>query len=192
MNGTDPVSGRKYALARSSRGDGLYLADTSTSLRVAIEVPHPTTDLDTERIGLALWRKVPGAMLLVSGTHRRVADVAHEPDTVFHAMAVRLAEQDVPQLQIHGFHDGSLPDADVVVSPGSAATGPFVRSLAESLSSFEVCRGWQSECGKLEGTRNVQGRACAEAGSPFAHVELSRSVREDRQDEVVTALAAGL
>lgn len=191
--GRDSATGRDYTVARSSGGDGLYLVDLSAPMRVVFQVPHPNTDLDTQQIGLALFRAVPGSMLMVSGTNRRVMDAAHDEDSVFQALAVRLADKDVPQVQIHGFHDDSLPSVDVVISPGSAATGSLVRGIASSLDNdFDVCRGWDSKCGQLEGTRNVQGKACAAAKAPFAHVELSRTVRESRQDEVVAAIARGL
>ncbi|MBY8853378.1 hypothetical protein K7G98_36165, partial [Saccharothrix sp. MB29] len=69
-------------------------------------------DLRTTEIGLDLFRRVPGAVLSVAGTHRRVAagagDAAHRTDSLFHAAAERHSRDRVPQVQLHGFDD-ALP-----------------------------------------------------------------------------------
>lgn len=187
--GVDAATGRTFGLAVNPSGDkawGWYLVDLSAPTRLVVEVPHPKADLRTEEIGLALYRAVPGALLAVSGTHRRVdsgaGDVAHRADSMFHAVATDLAAQGLPQVQLHGFADDSLPDADVVISPGVGDAGHSVRRLAERIDDedLDLCRSWQSDCNGLEGTRNEQGRDAAERGTVFVHVELSRSVRDDR------------
>jgi hypothetical protein len=187
--GTDGDTGRPYGLLANpagERGWGWYLVDRSAPVRLVIEVPHPNSDLRTEELGLALFQAVPGSVLLVAGTHRRAAqdagDVAHRTDSMFHAVARDLAERDLPQIQLHGFHDDNLPDTDVVISPGAGDEGEFVRGIATRLddADFRVCRSWQRDCGRLEGRTNEQGRAAAERGTPFAHVEISRTVRDDR------------
>ncbi|MBV9843905.1 MAG: hypothetical protein JOZ47_02365 [Kutzneria sp.] len=200
--GTDPATGRKFGLAvnepHSERGWGLYLVDLSKPIRVVLEVPHPNFDMHTEEIGLALFRAVPGAILAVSGTHRLVmggaGDVAHRTDSMFHAVVTAFAEHGLPQVQLHGFDNMSLPNSDAVVSPGATDAARLVRAVASQLDSagLRVCRAWQSDCGKLEGTINKQGEAAARLGAVFVHVELNGSVREDRGrwPTVVRALAA--
>lgn len=188
---TDPATGRDYALVVNERGTdrawGVYLVDLSRPVRVAVEVPHPNFDLGTERIGLALFRAVPGSALLVSGTHRRVedgaGDVAHRTDSAFHAVAAELAERDVPQVQLHGFHDDSLPNTDVVISPGAGKAGSVIRRVADGIGAagLVTCLSWERECGRLEGTRNEQGKVAAEREAVFVHLESSRSVRDDEQ-----------
>lgn len=186
--GVDAETGRPFGLAVNPSGErawGWYLVDLSAPVRLAIEVPHPNFDLDTEQIGLALYQTVPGSVLAVAGTHRRVGngagDVAHRTDSMFHAVARDLAERGLPQVQLHGFHDANLPDADVVVSPGAGDAGNSVRRVAERLddTDLRVCRSWRQDCGRLEGTRNQQGRDAAERGTVFVHVEISRSVRDN-------------
>ena len=162
-----------------------------------IEVPHPNSDLHTEEIGLALYQAVPGSVLAVAGTHRRVddgaGDVAHRTDSMFHAVAGDFAERGLPQIQLHGFHDDNLPDADVVISPGAGDAGDAVRRVADRIddADFEVCRSWRQDCGRLEGTTNEQGRDAARQGTPFVHVEISRSIRDDRDawSRLVRAIA---
>jgi hypothetical protein len=191
--GVDAATGRPFGLAVNPAGDrawGWYLVDLSAPTRLVVEVPHPKADLRTEEIGLALYRELPGSLLAVSGTHRRVGsgagDVAHRADSMFHAVVTDLAARGLPQLQLHGYADDSLPDADVVISPGAGDAGDSVRRLADRIddpvdgADLDVCRSWSSDCGGLEGTRNEQGRDAAERGTVFAHVELNRGVREDR------------
>lgn len=198
--GIDRATGRKFGLMVNAPGErawGWYLVDLSAPIRVGIEVPHPNSDLHTEEIGLALYQAVPGAILMVSGTHRRVAngagDMAHRTDSMFQAVAGDLAERGLPQVQLHGFHDDNLPDTDVVVSPGAGDAGDYVSRVADQIADddFRVCRSWRQDCGELEGTTNVQGRDAAEQGTPFVHVEISRTIRNDRDDwsKLVRAMA---
>jgi hypothetical protein len=172
------------------------LVDRPGPVRLVVEVPHPNSDLHTEEIGLALYQKVPGSVLLVAGTHRRAAngagDVAHRTDSMFHAVASDLADRGLSQVQLHGFHDDNLPDTDVVVSPGAGDAGAAVRRVADRIDEdFRVCRSWRQDCGRLEGTTNVQGRDAARQGTPFVHVEISRTVRDDRDTwtKLVRAIA---
>lgn len=185
--GVDSGTGRAFGLAvnpADERAWGWYLVDLSAPVRLVVEVPHPNFDLHTEEIGLALYRAVPGSLLAVSGTHRRVAggagDVAHRTDSMFHAVAGDLAGQGLPQVQLHGFHDDNQPDTDVVISPGAGDAGDSVRRVADRIDEdLRVCRSWRQECGRLEGTRNEQGRDAAARGTVFVHLEISRSVRDD-------------
>jgi hypothetical protein len=200
-NGADPVTGREYVLAVNERTGprawGAYLVDRSAPIRLAVEVPHPNFDLMTDQIGLALYRQAPGSIMLVAGTHRRAADglgdVAHQENSLFHALATGVATRKIMQVQLHGFHDDSLPDADVVVSPGSGQPPQVVRRVAERLKDIGLatCVSWNQNCGRLEGTRNVQGRKAAELDAPFLHLEISRSVRDDstRWTHLIRALA---
>ncbi|MGM1065104.1 hypothetical protein [Saccharothrix sp. Mg75] len=199
----DEGTGRPYALATTGsdteRGWGLYVVDLSRPVRVAVQVPHPANDLRTAEIGLDLFRRVPGAVLSVAGTHRRAAngagDAAHRADTMFHAAAERHSRDRVPQVQLHGFDDASLPGADLVLSPGAAREDPLLEEVADALDErLRVCRAWARDCGDLEGTRNRQGVTAAEHDAFFAHVEVNRTTRDspDRWEPVVRALGRAL
>ncbi len=199
----DGQTGRPYAVAATEpnveRGWGLYVVDLSRPVRVAVQVPHPANDLRTAEIGLDLFRHVPGVVLAVAGTHRRVAagagDVAHRTDSMFHALAERHSRDHVPQVQLHGFDDDSLPFADVVLSPGAAREDPMLKKVADELDGrLRVCRAWARDCGALEGRRNRQGVVAAEQGVFFAHVEINRTTRDsaDRWEPVVRALGEAL
>lgn len=201
-HGTDSANGRRYALVASEpnaeRGWGLYSADPGVPARLVIEVPHPNSDLFTEHTGIALHRRESGSVLLVAGAHRRLgrraADVAHRRDSVFHAVAARLMRAGLPQVQLHGFVDASLPGIDVILSPGAGDATEAHDAAANSLrdAGFTVCRAWAERCGDLEGRTNVQGGLAARLGTPFLHVEINRTTRQSaaRRDAVVRALTA--
>jgi hypothetical protein len=193
--------GRRHLVARSDPGSerswGLFALPLGVRPRMVVEVPHPNSDHDTEAVGLAVLGEAPDALYLQAGAHRRAADgradVAHEEDSLFHALAVDLSSRlRLPQLQLHGFADRAELAEDVVLSSGPVDPRPSVRDLADRLeeAGVAVCRAWSGSCHGLEGTTNVQAAAAAQAGLPFAHVELSASIR--RRPAVVAAALASL
>ena len=181
------------------RGWGLY-AVRPEGREVAVEVPHPRADLRTEHLGAALAEAVAARHLLVAGARRdqddRRADVAHEQDSLFALVHARLAVRGVPAVQVHGYAQDSSPGSDVVVSPGAAELSPLVREIADRLedAGLRTCRAWRDDCGALEGRTNVQGAASEKAGSAFAHLEVSRRVRQDRDrtERLVEAVAGAV
>ena len=179
------------------RGWGLYVVRPS-GRELALEVPHPRADLDTEDLGGRLAETTGARYLLVAGAPRTAAgeaDVAKAEDAVFSAVHRALAARGVPVLQLHGYAHDSLPGVDLVVSPGSSQTSPLARALADAGSDagLEVCRAWEQPCGQLEGRRNVQGIASRNAGAAFVHLEITRGLRTDaRREEVVRLVDAAL
>jgi hypothetical protein len=201
--GTDSATGRRYALAASRAGSdrswGMLVIDlTFPTSQVVVEVPHPGSDWHTEQIGLALFRALPRAVLLIAGAHRRAAggtaDVAHQPDSMFHGLATHLADHGANQLQLHGFHDGGVADNDIVISAGAGTPDRRTEQIADDLgrAGFDVCRAWTDHCGSLEGRTNAQGLAAAQR-HPFIHLEINRSTRESpqRSTALVAVLASG-
>jgi hypothetical protein len=196
----DDETGTSYTLAVNEPGTdrawGLYVVDRSAPPSLAVEVPHSNSDLRTELVGLEYFRQVRGAVLLVAGAHRRAggrtADVAHQPRSVFHAVAAELAERGLPQVQLHGFNDLRMPGVDVVLSTGRAPVGAPAKRAAERLlaAGFDVACAWEEPCAGLAGMTNSQGIVAAAVGTTFLHVELNRTVREDvvQREAVVAAL----
>lgn len=182
-----------------ARGWGMY-AIRPGGHPIAIEVPHPRADRRTEALGAALAERLGAEYLLVAGARRDSdggrADVAHQVSSVFSTVHARLAERGVPAVQVHGFAQDSSPGNDIVVSPGAARLSPLVEQVADSLqeAGFRTCRAWQENCGRLEGRSNVQSVASADSDTTFVHVEVSSSVRDDRDARrvLVTALAAAV
>jgi len=171
---------------------------------VVVEVPHPNADLDTEAVGLDVWRRCPAVLYLQAGAHRAAgappdaceradhpADVAARADTPFARVAARLG---LPQLQLHGFADRD--GVDVVLSPGATAGGPLLDAVADRLAATgeRVGVGDDPRWSDLLGRRNVQGLAAADRGTAFVHLELARSLRRDagRREAVADALARAL
>jgi hypothetical protein len=201
-HGTDPATGREYAMFVSEpdteRAWGIVLVDLTVPANLVLEIPHPNSDLRTERVGVELFRRLPGAILLVAGAHRRAAggaaDVAHNRETVFHAMASTFARRSLPQLQLHGYADHNLPGAEVVVSAGSGNRIEAALRLADEFAEagFATCRAWRDDCAALEGRSNVQGQDAQSRNTPFVHLEISHRVRtaEPRRQALVEAVVA--
>lgn len=194
-DGSTPVVGRSRAPAHdnpldrllhpgppnlAAPGWGHVALHESTDL--LIEVPHPGSDRYTARLGLELFNALPTAALLVAGTHRNSADVAHLPESLFQAYAQTLA---VPELQLHGFATVSAPRTDVVLTAGAGDTTDLHEALEKALTrqGFRVAHHEH-----LAGRTNVQGIAAAARGTPFLHLELAAIVRRDHRDRVVKAV----
>ncbi|OLF19177.1 hypothetical protein [Actinophytocola xanthii] len=182
-----------------SRGWGRVVVDLGSTVQVGLEVPHPGADLGSEALGAELFRRVPGSVLVVAGAHRRAAperwaDVAHAPDSAFQAVHELLVRHGLPVIQLHGFRNETAPGCGVVVSAGPELRSPYVDRLAARLESagLSVCRAWRPGCHRaLAGTTNVQARFSAARGGDFAHVEVSREVRDsdEARERVVSALS---
>jgi hypothetical protein len=198
--GIDVLTGRPFVLAFSESPPGErawagLLVDKSTPCHVVIGCPHPVADIETERLGLALWQRIPGALLLVAGAHRGAdggrADPRNNPGALFHQLAVALLDAGLPHVQVHGFADASAPGFDVVLSPGATTVGAPITRVGDSLAahSLAVARAWEVPIPNLSGRTNIQGRHAADAGAVFIHVEVSRTARATETDQVVDALA---
>ena len=175
------------------------------SPRVVVEIPHPHSDLRTERVGLGMLDRLDDALLLQAGAHRHAAappgawrradfpaDVSHRPDSVFARLAAGLvAAHGAPQVQVHGCAD--RPGFDVVASSGAAPGSPLLDEVVRGLRAAgeRVRGGGEPGCERLSGTRNVQGGLAARLGTVFVHLELSRSLRADpvRRAAVARVLA---
>ncbi|HEY2194948.1 MAG TPA: hypothetical protein VGH76_21990 [Actinomycetospora sp.] len=161
--------------------------------QVVVEIPHPHSDLRTERVGLGVLGRLDGALLLQAGAHRHAAapagarrradfpaDVSHRPDSVFARLAAGLVgAHGTPQVQVHGCAD--RPGFDVVASPGAGSSSALLGEVTRGLRAAgeRVRGGGEPGCERLSGTRNVQGGLAARLGTPFVHLELSRSLRAD-------------
>jgi hypothetical protein len=184
----DPVTHRPYTLVqnepKSARAWGMYLIDRSAAPSLAVEVPHPASDLHSELFGLDLFRATPGAVLLIAGAHRRAdrnrADVAHDPDSMFQVVATYLAGRGLAQAQMHGFDNESAPGYDIVLSAGTTPTSSAAIRLGDGFhaAGLATCLAWAQVCAGLEGITNVQGQLAKREGTVFLHVEMSRTVRD--------------
>ncbi|MFC0429872.1 hypothetical protein [Kutzneria buriramensis] len=203
-DGRDTVSGRHFLLAATEpdveRGWGMYIADYGVAPRRVIEVPHPNFDLDTEQVGVQLYQALPGSAVLIAGAHRRaaggLADVAHNANSLFNLVADALARKGLPQVQLHGYEDRSLPGTGVVVSAGATEHTSLHEQIADRVAAggTVVCRAWRESCGNLEGTTNVQGQDADSIGAVFAHIESDSEIRSDPalRAQLVAALVGAL
>lgn len=180
------------------RGWGRILIDTTSIVQLGIEVPHPKADLDSESLGVDLFQRVPGSVLVVAGAHRRAApdkqaDMAHTNESVFETVHELLAQRKLPIMQLHGFRNETAPDSDVVVSAGPALHSPYADRISQRLkeAGLSVCQPWVTGCEGLEATTNVQAQWITAHGGDFAHIEVSHDARSTAElsDRVVSALA---
>ncbi|GAA1808991.1 hypothetical protein HC028_22700 [Planosporangium flavigriseum] len=182
----DAATGRPYAMYVGGAW-GVVLVDLSMPARVVVEVPHPNSDLRTERMGARLFRLVPGSVLLMAGAHRRAAggaaDVAHNDRSLFNALAAGAAGRRLPQVQLHGFADRSLPGLDAVISTGTTTATPAAVRVTDRLRriGLATCQSWQDSRGRLEGIGNVQALTAERLGTVFIHLELNWRVRGDER-----------
>lgn len=204
----DTTTGREFVEVAepvaTGRGWGVVYIDTSAPLHRVIEVPHPLADLHTELLAVEVFRRLPGSVLLISGTHRKAGtdgagDAAHRTDHMFDAVAAELTRRRIPAVQLHGFHDDTVPDTDVVVSAGATSPDPAAHRAADALAAADLrtCRVWASDdhaCQRLAGRTNVQGQAAADADLPFLHIECNRTLRDapETRRTAATALAEAL
>lgn len=188
---------RLYQDGKVRLGWGTYIYNRRAPARVDIHVNHPISDLNTEDIGIELFRDGRYRWYMVAGAERDAnatfmeADVAHESSTIFHVMASRTAAANVRALSIHGFdvdnHD-DLPDgADQVIShgidPDPIGYGPAFLDLQSRLATagwdaglYEHTPGYFHDLG---GTQNVQGQHWnLYAGRErWMHLEIEHGVR---------------
>jgi hypothetical protein len=200
ISGIDAVTGRPFVLAYSESPPGErawagMLVDRSAPCHVVITCPHPVADTETERLGLVLWQRIPGALLLVAGAHRGAdggrADPRNNPGALFHQLAVVLLDAGLPHVQVHGFADASAPGFDVVLSPGATTAGAPITRVGDSLAAhgLAVARAWEVPVPNLSGRTNIQGRHAADVGAVFIHIEVSRTARATESEQVVAALS---
>jgi hypothetical protein len=181
------------------QGLGVYAMRTGAGspARLVVEVPHPRADLYTEIVGPLLFDTLHADALLVASTHRSIADMAHQPDTVFAGVDAAIVGARTVVVQVHGFdesrHDGG---AQVVLSSTEMPASPLVRRLADKLADagFDTCVYDGSNCKSLAGTRNIEAAHARSVGAEFVHMELAAGVRSDAQERerLAEALASVL
>ena len=146
-----------------SVGWGTYLVNTDRQPGdLVIEVPHPRCEVNTESMGIELFRQAGGFAFLMAGTHRcanstyspcdgtttfcgqeepyRTSDVAHSTNTMFHAThrALILPGTSRVAVQIHGCSDSSCPD--LFISNGTCTPAKLARTFYRN--ALAACQGF--------------------------------------------------
>ncbi len=117
---------------------------------------------------------------MIAGAHRdaanELADVPWNAGSMFNRVAEHFMP--LPQLQVHGFANGTAPDYDIVLASGSAQARQLIRAIADALENagFRVGRVWEG-AGVLTAVGTKQSRLAAAAGTDFVHMEINRTVR---------------
>jgi hypothetical protein len=184
------------------RGWGLYIHAPRSRSKLIVEVPHPHSDIKSEKVGVGVFRRANAADLFVAGSHRRAAadkssDAAHNESGPFEAVHRGALKPGAVVLQPHGFDEGerSARYGEIVVSSGEEPTS-LATSVAEKLkaSGFPTCLYGPGHCEGLGATTNVEGASTRAAGALFIHVELALRLRERNslRARIVSTLANAL
>lgn len=202
ISGYDETARRNVVVLRSIPGNGLYwgmwvFPKDAKALGV-VEAPHPVFDGGSDDIATRVWAgtQTP-TVLAVAGSHRTnpdgtdQRDVAHNTESMWHQVTTHIAQPGLPELQLHGFGDSSMPGVGAVVSSGSSPlSAGVVRTEAYiAAAGITTARQWDGSATKLIGMANIQGDAAALRGNPFLHIELSKTVR-DSPDALVRAVSS--
>lgn len=180
------------------QGMGVYAVrvGSGSPARLVVEVPHPRADKHTELLGPLLFERLNADVLLVAGTHRSVADTAHEPDTVFASVDAAIVGAGTVVVQIHGFDESRHSvGAQVVLSSTRAQPSPLVLRLASALedADYTTCVYDGKDCSALAGTRNVEAAHARSVAAEFVHLELAASIRKNgEQREQLAAILASV
>ena len=204
---TDTVTGRSLVVLGERQNEdgswphawGLYVHSPGSRSPLIVEVAHPLDDVDTQIIGVELFRLADASDLFVAGASRNAeadgsSDMTHASGSVFdsiHRSALHTGETVV---QPHGFEERKHDDyGDIVVTSGSFPPQPLSLSLAEELRArgYGVCLYDGDHCKALGATTNIQGVSTRAAGAQFLHVELSEDIRLDpaQRDRVAAVIA---
>lgn len=184
------------------KGWGLYAVRMESASNIIVEAPHPLFDKRTPSVALDIYRALDARAFLIAGAHRNAnqdgsADVAHQANSIFHAMHEVLSQEiktisgDVIILQIHGFHSSNHDGYPTVVIGFGKEIQSAESSLAQELESALSEKGvdvglciedaWNELCGR----KNSQGST--PNGVTFLHIELDENIRK-KDDALIAAL----
>ena len=183
---TDTTTGHTYRLVQEAPsvevGWGTVVVNAAPERNVAVEVPHPSFDLETHREGANLFRKTGARVLIVAGTHRcanraasscsgttgvcgadgpyRQSDMAHVIDAPFQVTHEAFVDR-YPRITAFSLHGNGQDRCETVfLSSGVEDDTPQpVRDLRQALLERGVRASvpGTSSC-PLVGSTNVQGR----------------------------------
>lgn len=182
-----------------ARGWGTYVRRLAPGARADVHVNHPHFDLDSEWVGLRLYRECRCRWLQIAGTHRYanpdgISDMARSESSVFQGLWERVAGSAAVAVSVHGFgagnHEEPIRSADVVLSNGGTDTGEGLAATeaARSLRDSMRALGWtvglagaDEGYGDLAGTVNPQGQHADRTygHGRWLHLELARPLRAD-------------
>lgn len=176
------------------KGWGLYAFRVDSTSNIIVEAPHPLYDRRTPTIALKVYRALDARALLIAGAHRNAnsdgsADVAHAPESIFHAVHEALSQEMRPAsgnviiLQIHGFHTTKHEGYPQAVLGFGQNTALAETSLAGELETALTQQGirvglcmedaWRDLCGR------TNGQGATSNGAIFIHIELDELIRKN-------------
>ncbi len=176
--------------------DGFYaIREGGDPAPLVLEAPHAWYDIDTGKLGCALFEAGYGRALLLNSAQRHAAsqgdasassgdhgaDVAHRAESVYQAATLGVVDalRDPLVVQLHGF--GSSHGAwSAILSEGATFQPPdeldATRAALEPILSRFGPIGTGDDVPELSAQTNVQSQAITGQGR-FLHLELSLTAR---------------
>ncbi len=175
-------------------GRGTFLLCPMAGTRIALQIPHRYTDLDTGTLGQQMAREWPWVAVAWNSVPRNTpldgggtADLTHMPASYFNALIEALADSGLVMriVQLHGFSQAkrrspAARGAHLILSAGTHAPPQTLYAQAECLrrNLTEAARLFPDEVDELGAVTNVQGQVARQRGLEFIHVEMSRPLRQ--------------
>jgi hypothetical protein len=152
-----------------------------------VEVPHPVADVNTEDVGVEVFRVADAEDLFIAGAHRDAnaggsAAMAHASKSVSQGIHKAAIKPSTKVFQPHGFSQADHPDCgEAVVSAGTDVPTQLAQTIHSGLRSagFNARLYDGDSCPPLGATTNVQGTWTRSMGADFLHVEASKPMRDD-------------
>jgi hypothetical protein len=172
-----------FTFTRVPHGWGTFIHNPDADRQLCLGAPHVLHEPGTATQTVSLFKDTQSRTFLINGAHRFAsdvisdcqpdysrADVAHNPDTMFHATveALQIYYDQFPyefyHLQFHGTSYFCCDECDVYLSHGSRLPpkpGDRILALQQRLLSDHP--DWKvavvgDECCDLYGATNIQGR----------------------------------
>jgi hypothetical protein len=154
---------------------------------IVLQIPHSFFDRHTGDIGLSLFEKGFGDVIMWNSVHRSHLDVCHTDVSAFQALTKAIMRTSAAVLvQLHGFERTKSSrvdrDVDAIVSSGTRVPSPNARRMYQCLDKAfpdHSIRLYGENIFTLGGTTNAQLKAQQLYGKgSFVHIEMSKQLRE--------------
>lgn len=185
----------------AKRGAGAIVIREGAAAPVLVQAPHTFFDVGTLPVALDAFDAGRCRALSINTVHRyaagrgdengddeggdAISDVAHTTASFFLAghRALLAAQPGAWTVQLHGFGDDRAPGVSAILS-ASVTNASIVEVTARARSVLgDDVRRYPDDIRVLGALRNVEASACRDAGAPFLHVEMSRTLRDKLGDD---------
>ncbi len=164
-----------------------YLMPNEQYRNLLIEVPHPLFDINTPEVGILAYIKSEAMGFLIAGSHRYTnrdnsSDVPWAPVSIFNTVHGQFTDLGSVAIQVHGFVQTQVRNyPQIILSRGDGVTAGPIATFASLLRDRDFTVGTYDgfQYGDLSGN-NQQSKHSRSVGAVFIHMEMERSIRDDK------------